>query len=64
MLVKKQGVDIVGAIDIGDKIGKSMYDVVPGIERGDREDVIVGTPEDVIKTGFGRYRCRLHKLLH
>ena len=27
MLVKKQGVDIVGAIDIGDKIGKSMYDV-------------------------------------
>ena len=51
MLVKKQGVDIVGAIDIGDKIGKSMYDVVPGIERGDREDVIVGTPEDVIKPG-------------
>lgn len=51
MLTKKKGVDIVGAIDIGDKIGKSLYDVVPGIERGDREDVIVGTPEDVIKEG-------------
>ena len=51
MLVKKKGVDIVGAIDIGDKIGKSLYDVVPGIVRGDREDVIVGTPEDVIKEG-------------
>ena len=51
MLTKKTGVDIVGAIDIGDKIGKSLYDVVPGIERGDREDVIVGTPEDVIKEG-------------
>ena len=29
MLTKKKGVDIVGAIDIGDKIGKSLYDVVP-----------------------------------
>ena len=51
MLTKKKGVDIVGAIDIGDKIGKSLYDVVPGIVKGDREDVIVGTPEEVIKPG-------------
>ena len=51
MLTKKKGVDIVGAIDIGAKLGKSMYDVIPGIERGDREDVIVGTPEEVIKEG-------------
>ncbi len=51
MLAKKQGVDIVGAIDIGDKIGKNLYDVVPGIVQGDRKDVIVGTPEDVIKPG-------------
>ena len=51
MLTKKKGVDIVGAIDIGAKLGKSMYDVIPGIERGDREDVIVGTPEEVIKKG-------------
>ena len=50
MLAKKKGVDIVGAIDIGDKIGKSLYDVVPGIQKGDREDVIVGTPEEVMTT--------------
>ena len=51
MLCKKQGVDIVGAIDIGAKLSKSLYDVVPGIERGDREDVIVGTAEEVIRPG-------------
>ena len=33
MLLKKRGVDIVGAIDIGDKLGKSMYDLI-GVERG------------------------------
>ena len=33
------------------KLGKSLYDVVPGIERGDREDVIVGTAEEVIRPG-------------
>ena len=27
MLAKKKGVDIVGGIDIGDKIGKNLYDV-------------------------------------
>ena len=48
MLLKKRGVDIVGAIDIGDKIGKSMYDLI-GVERGDRNEVLVGTPEEVIK---------------
>ena len=51
MLAKKQGVDIVGAIDIGDKLGKNLYDVVTGIEQGDRADVIVGTAEEVIKPG-------------
>lgn len=51
VLATKKGVDIVGGIDIGDKIGKSLYDVVPDIERDDREDVIVGTPEDVIVKG-------------
>lgn len=52
MLTKKKGVDIVGAIDIVPaKLGKNLYDVVPGIEQGDREDVIVGTPEEVIKPG-------------
>lgn len=51
MITKKKGIDIVGAIDIGAKVGKSLYDVVPGIERGDREDVIVGSAEDVIQPG-------------
>ena len=36
MLTKKKGVDIVGAIDIGAKVGKSLYEVVPGIVKGDR----------------------------
>ena len=48
MLLKKQGVDIVGAIDIGEKIGKSMYEII-GVERGDRTEVLVGTPREVIK---------------
>ena len=70
MITKKKGVDIVGAIDIGDKLGKSLYDVVPGMERGDREDVIVGTAEEVIKpkaadivvvcTGHGKQNERNH----
>lgn len=51
MLSKKKGVDIVGAIDIGSKLGKSMYDVIPDINREGRQDVIVGTPEEVIQPG-------------
>jgi 4-hydroxy-tetrahydrodipicolinate reductase len=50
MLLKKKGVDIVGAVGRGAKIGKSMYDYIK-TERGDREDVIIGAPEDVIKEG-------------
>ncbi|HVI42350.1 MAG TPA: 2,4-diaminopentanoate dehydrogenase [Anaerovoracaceae bacterium] len=48
MLLKKKGVDIVGAVGRGSKVGKSMYDFL-SVERGDRPDVIIGTPEDVIK---------------
>jgi len=48
MLLKKKGVDIVGAVGRGDKIGKSMYDVI-GVERGDRPEILIGSPEDVIK---------------
>lgn len=50
MLLKKKGVDIVGAVGRGDKLGKSMYDYIK-TERGNRPDVIIGTPEDVIKKG-------------
>ncbi|MDD2494041.1 MAG: 2,4-diaminopentanoate dehydrogenase [Tissierellia bacterium] len=48
MLLKKKGVDIVGAVGRGAKIGKSMYELI-GVERGDRPEVLVGSPEDVIK---------------
>lgn len=48
MLLKKKGVDIVGAVGRGAKLGKSMYDFLPNVERGDRPDVIIGTPEEVI----------------
>lgn len=50
MLLKKKGVEIVGAVGRGPKVGKSMYDFIK-TERGDRPDVIIGTPEDVIKEG-------------
>lgn len=48
MLLNKKGVDIVGVAGRGQKLGKSMYDII-GVERGGRTDVIIGTPEDVIK---------------
>ncbi|MDR1953590.1 MAG: dihydrodipicolinate reductase [Clostridiales Family XIII bacterium] len=48
MLMKKQGVDIVGCVGRGDKLGKSMYALM-GVDRGAREDVVVGTEEDVIR---------------
>nr|WP_315023934.1 2,4-diaminopentanoate dehydrogenase [uncultured Aminipila sp.] len=50
MLLKKKGVDIVGAVGRGSKIGKSMYDFIE-TAKGDRADVIIGAPEDVIKEG-------------
>lgn len=50
MLLKKKGVDIVGAVGRGAKIGKSMYDFIK-TERGDRPDVLIGAAEDVIKPG-------------
>ncbi len=50
MLLKKKGVDIVGAVGRGDKIGKSMFDYI-NTEKGDKTDVIIGSAEDVIKPG-------------
>ena len=50
MLLKKQGVDIVGVAGRNKKIGKSMYDYIK-TPRGDRPDVLIGAPEDVIKPG-------------
>jgi 4-hydroxy-tetrahydrodipicolinate reductase len=48
MLLKKKGVDIVGVVGRGNKIGKSMYDLLP-IEKGSRPDICIGAPEDIIK---------------
>ena len=48
MLLAKKGVDIVGVAGRGAKIGKSMYDYLK-TPRGDRPDVLIGSPEDVIK---------------
>ncbi|MCF6460021.1 2,4-diaminopentanoate dehydrogenase [Clostridium sp. Cult3] len=50
MLLSKKGVEIVGVIDIGEKLGKSMYDFLD-VERGDREDIIIKSYEETIKEG-------------
>ncbi|MDX9917634.1 MAG: 2,4-diaminopentanoate dehydrogenase [Gudongella sp.] len=50
MLLKKKGVEIVGVAGRGSKLGKSMYDFIK-TERGDKPDVIIGTPEEVITEG-------------
>ena len=47
MLLKKQGIEIVGVVGRGKMLGTSMYDHI-STPRGDREDVIVGAMEDVI----------------
>ncbi|MDO4711291.1 MAG: 2,4-diaminopentanoate dehydrogenase [Peptostreptococcaceae bacterium] len=48
MLLKKKGVDIVGVIGRGKKIGTSMYDYIK-TERGDRPDVLIQSEEDLLK---------------
>lgn len=48
MILKKKGMEIVGVVGRGAKIGKSMYDFLD-VERGDRKDIIIGSEEDVIK---------------
>jgi len=50
VLLRKQGVDIVGVCDIHpDRVGKSMFDVL-GVSKGDRKDVVIkGDITKVIK---------------
>jgi len=50
MLLKKQGVDIVGVVDREPKLGTSMFNYIK-TPRGDRPDIIIGTAEEVIKPG-------------
>jgi 4-hydroxy-tetrahydrodipicolinate reductase len=46
-LLTKKGVDIVGVVGRGNKVGKSMYDFLD-VKRGNRKDVIIGTRDEVI----------------
>ncbi|MDR2097559.1 MAG: dihydrodipicolinate reductase [Spirochaetaceae bacterium] len=48
MLLEKKGVDIVGVAGRPGKTGKSMYDFL-SVKRDGRPDVIIGSPEDIIK---------------
>ncbi len=50
MLLNKKGVEIVGCVGRGSKIGTSMFDYIK-TERGDRPDVIMQPLEEVIKPG-------------
>ena len=50
MILMKKGIEIVGVAGREGKQGKSMYDFIK-TERGDRPDIIIGAPEDVIKPG-------------
>ena len=50
MLLTKKGVDIVGVAGRERKQGHSMYEYIE-TEKGDREDVIIQAPEEVIKPG-------------
>jgi len=47
MLLKKEGVDIVGGIDIGDKVGKPLYEVL-GVPACPKTQSIVGSTDDYI----------------
>ncbi|WP_129597619.1 2,4-diaminopentanoate dehydrogenase [Anaerophilus nitritogenes] len=47
MLLKKKGVDIVGVVGRGKKIGTSMYDYL-SVEREDRKDLLLGAYDEVI----------------
>ncbi|WP_459128870.1 2,4-diaminopentanoate dehydrogenase [Guggenheimella bovis] len=49
MLLKKKGVEIVGVVDKFNQ-GKSIYEHL-GVDRGEHQDVKIGSPQDVIKEG-------------
>ncbi|MEW9121292.1 MAG: 2,4-diaminopentanoate dehydrogenase [Thermotaleaceae bacterium] len=53
MLLKKEGVEIVGICDRNpERVGKDMYQVL-GIERGERKSILIeASPEEVISEGI------------
>lgn len=50
MLLGKQGVEIVGGVVRGDKIGRNMFELL-GLEQNEHKDIILGSYEDVIAEG-------------
>lgn len=50
MLLKKKGVEIVGGVVRGDKIGKNMFDFLE-LDQNGHKDIILGSYEDVIVDG-------------
>lgn len=50
MLLTKKGVDIVGVIGRGKKIGTSMYDYIK-TEKGDREEVLIQSEDELLQPG-------------
>lgn len=51
MLMKKDGVDVIGAIDIGEKVGKPIFEVL-GEEFEGKENIKIGSTDDYIKPEF------------
>lgn len=49
-LLKKKGVEIVGVVVRGDKIGRSIFELME-IDKGQDEDIIAGSYNDIIKRG-------------
>ncbi|MEG0391887.1 MAG: 2,4-diaminopentanoate dehydrogenase [Anaerovoracaceae bacterium] len=50
MLLSKQGVDIVAAVDREDKVGTSAFDYIK-TKKEDREEIMIGTAQEVIRPG-------------
>lgn len=50
MLLEKKGVEIVGVVARGPKIGMSMYEILD-VEKGDHKDLLMDSYENVIKAG-------------
>ena len=50
MILSKKGIEIVGVAGRGKKIGTSMYDYIK-TEKGDRPDILIQDPKDIIKPG-------------
>ena len=54
MLLTKKGIEIVGVVGRGKKIGTSMYDYIK-TEKGDRPEVLI-SGEEIIKPGAADIR--------